>query len=196
MSHVPQKHLPTIEKATTLFWRAGFDGVSIDDVVKVTGVNRYAIYQTFGGKKGLFTAALDAYCAQGKQLTLELLKAPGLPAFEAIRQSIAAKMANEDMFAAGCLMTTTAVEVASKDPDIAEQLFQHIGTMKGIMEAALSRAQAEGDLAPDANISAISEIVFNLFVGVGVQARLGVPREQLAKNIDAAFCALKYEKRT
>lgn len=194
LSTLAVKHGDTLEKATDLFWRDGYEGVSIEEVVKATGVNRYALYQLFGGKKGLFLASLDAYCEHGKCMTMEILADPKKRAFDGIREVIGAKLKDPAMFRAGCLMTTTAVEMAVKDVEISERLQFYMSEMKGVMCAALSRAQAEGDIDKDTDIAGVSEILFNLFVGAGVQARMGIPQHRVAASIDSAFNALRSKK--
>ena len=55
-----------VSAATELFWSKGFDDTSMQEVVEATGFNRYALYSSFGSKRDLFLAALDAYVEFGK----------------------------------------------------------------------------------------------------------------------------------
>ncbi|MEM9989883.1 MAG: TetR/AcrR family transcriptional regulator [Pseudomonadota bacterium] len=181
-----------VERATELFWRNGYEGVSIEDIVKETGVNRYALYQSFGGKKGIFFACIDGYCEDAKMHMLDLLAEPGKKAFDAIRESVVEKLCDGHMVDAGCLMTTTAVDIAPKDPEVAELMQSHTAELKAMLQASLSRAQAEGDIAPTQNLASISEIIFSLIVSAGVQARMGLPHEKIRADVDAAFCSLRY----
>jgi AcrR family transcriptional regulator len=48
-----------VETATTAFADAGYDGVSIETLVTLTGVSRGALYHHFNGKEGLFLAVLE-----------------------------------------------------------------------------------------------------------------------------------------
>ncbi|MEJ6400327.1 TetR/AcrR family transcriptional regulator [Nicoliella lavandulae] len=41
-----------------LFIRSGYNGTSLDDIVKRTGLLRGSLYSTFGSKQGMFIAAL------------------------------------------------------------------------------------------------------------------------------------------
>ena len=187
-----EKHQHAIQVATDLFWREGYEGVSVDDVVKASGLNRYALYQNFGGKKGLFLAVLEAYCDNGKRVTMELLADPTLAAFDALQRSLEIRV-DDEMFRSGCLMTTTGVELAAKDPEVAEQVQLYVSEIKGLLQAALSRARAEGDLSPEADPAGVAEIVFNILVGSAVQARMGVSRQVLRSNVNTAFSALRYK---
>ena len=50
-----------LAQAVQLFWRQGYDGTSMTDLVQAMGINRQSIYDTFGDKHRLFILALDAY---------------------------------------------------------------------------------------------------------------------------------------
>lgn len=47
-----------LTKARILFAKKGYHGTSIDDLVKVTGLQRGSIYKAFGSKRNLFETIL------------------------------------------------------------------------------------------------------------------------------------------
>jgi TetR/AcrR family transcriptional repressor of nem operon len=47
------------------FRTTGYEGTSIDDLVRATGLHRGSIYKAFGSKRGLFVMALRACRAAG-----------------------------------------------------------------------------------------------------------------------------------
>lgn len=50
--------------ALSVFWQKGYEGASIEDLTKATGVARPGLYAAFGNKERLFRKALDLYEAQ------------------------------------------------------------------------------------------------------------------------------------
>jgi AcrR family transcriptional regulator len=50
-----------LERAIDLFWTHGFEGTHLSKLVEVTGLNRFSLYNEFGGKEGLYVAALEHY---------------------------------------------------------------------------------------------------------------------------------------
>src|SRR5215813_10954606 len=50
-----------IKQATNLFWLKGYNGTSMDELTKATGLSRSSIYNSFGGKHTLFLKCLDYY---------------------------------------------------------------------------------------------------------------------------------------
>ena len=53
-----------IDAATELFLERGFDAVAVDDLIARVGGSRRNIYCHFGGKDGLFIAAMTQLCAE------------------------------------------------------------------------------------------------------------------------------------
>ncbi|MDL9944809.1 helix-turn-helix domain-containing protein [Gordonia sp. ABSL11-1] len=47
--------------ARNLFWKNGFDAVSVADVERATGLSRSSIYHAFGSMRGLFDVAVQDY---------------------------------------------------------------------------------------------------------------------------------------
>jgi TetR/AcrR family transcriptional repressor of nem operon len=50
-----------LDRATRLFWARGYEGTHLSDLVLATGLNRFSLYNEFGGKEGLYRAALEHY---------------------------------------------------------------------------------------------------------------------------------------
>ena len=50
-----------LNRAMHLFWRRGFEAVTLQDILDETGFNRHSLYKEFGDKDGLFTQALEQY---------------------------------------------------------------------------------------------------------------------------------------
>ncbi len=46
-----------ISACAAVFLRTGYEGTSIDDLVRATGLHRGSLYKAFGSKRGLFLAA-------------------------------------------------------------------------------------------------------------------------------------------
>lgn len=48
--------------ATELFLRHGYDGVSVDEIVRIVGGSKTNVYNHFGNKEGLFVAIVKGLC--------------------------------------------------------------------------------------------------------------------------------------
>src|ERR1700745_3115397 len=67
--------------ALELFLERGYDGVSVDDIVREVGGSKTNVYSFYGGKDGLFLGVMDAIL-QDVILPLKRLRLGGL-SFEA-----------------------------------------------------------------------------------------------------------------
>lgn len=185
-----------IEAATELFWRRGYDGVSIGDIVEATGMNRYALYQAFGGKKDIFLAVLTNYTDHAQAIIREFLDKPDYDPFDAVREALIAKMLDPDMFPAGCLITTTAVDVAAKDEDVRRQMDECSAEFARMFMEGFARAQDEGRASKQISPEAFAEMASALYFSTGVQARMGRSRETLLKALDQVIDGLRYKPAT
>lgn len=50
------------EAATLMFLERGYEGASIDDIIKTVGGSKTNLYNYFGGKEGLFNAVVEFFC--------------------------------------------------------------------------------------------------------------------------------------
>ncbi|NOV23972.1 TetR/AcrR family transcriptional regulator [Cupriavidus necator] len=56
------KRAAILDAAAALFLAHGYDGVSVDEIVKASGGSKTNVYSYFGGKDGLFVAVVEALC--------------------------------------------------------------------------------------------------------------------------------------
>ncbi len=61
-------------EATRLFWQQGFNGASMQQVVKATGLNPGSLYLAFGNKERLFEETLGHYAQQSKDTIRQTLE--------------------------------------------------------------------------------------------------------------------------
>lgn len=62
-----------VEAATQLFWKKGYHGTALSELVAVTGLNKHSLYKEFGNKAGLFDACLTNYRASVDKDLLSIL---------------------------------------------------------------------------------------------------------------------------
>ncbi len=107
-----------VEKAQRLFWRDGATGVSLDSLSAATGLHKPSLYGAFGGKAGLYVAALDAYIERGApDVRGALAQAPLRAALESFFE------ADLDIFCGtderrGCFLVSTAIQAAARSPEV------------------------------------------------------------------------------
>lgn len=136
-----------LDAAMTQFWQYGYFDTSVDDLVKATGVSRYGLYGTFGGKRELFLKALDNY--RDVLVTYQLR---GLEAEDAGWAEIEAyfdgllELAKTPRGQAGCFMCNSATELAPHEAEVEAKVGAHLGRLQRAFRKALENAKGRGDL--------------------------------------------------
>ena len=107
-----------LSRALDVFWAHGYEATSMQDLVDCTGVNRGSLYATYGDKRALFLAALQAYDVARRRMLSEL--EARYNARNAIRQVFQAftNEVSEHGENRGCFLTNTALELAAHDAEI------------------------------------------------------------------------------
>jgi AcrR family transcriptional regulator len=171
-----------IEKAQRLFWKDGAAGVTLDSLSRATGLHKPSLYAAFGGKAGLYSAALDSYIDRGApDVRGALDRAPLGDALEAFFE------ADLDVFCAGgegrgCFLVGTAIQAAGEAPDIGSKVEAVFASLRRLIRGRLERAIVEGDLDSASDLEGMTEILFGTHVALSVEARSGAPRAELRKH--------------
>lgn len=182
-----------VDIAADLFRRNGFDGVSIAAVVAATGLNRYALYRTFGGKKALLLAVLARHHETMMGALNAQLAQRRTPVMDALRAYFLAPFAETvpGCDAPGALLCHAAFDAGAKDADIRAFVLRCLAEKRAALEAALARAAAEGDLRADISPAAGADVLINTMFGLGAQAYAGVGFDRLTACLGAVFASLQ-----
>ena len=109
-----------LRAATALFQAQGFHGVSVEDIISDTGLNRFAIYEKFGGKEGLFYDTLDFYLDViiRQQLLGPLRQDNGSLDVVLDRLRIMQHINQDGSRRSGCLIVNANIELGGTDPRV------------------------------------------------------------------------------
>ena len=174
-----------VDAAQAMFWKDGAGGVSLDQLSAATGLHKPSIYGAFGGRAGLYLAALDAYIDRGAPDVSAALAAR--PLSEALRAFYKADL---DVFcarehAAGCFLIGTAIDAAVDSDEVRERVDTVFAGLRRTLSRRVEAGLADGDLPADADIEAITEIVFGTHIALAVAARSGCPRRELTRRFES-----------
>ncbi|MFD4442915.1 TetR/AcrR family transcriptional regulator [Nocardia sp. NPDC058519] len=161
-----------LDRALDLFWQRGYETTSIADLVEHLGIARASMFATFGCKHELFMKALQRHLELvDARITAELARpGPALPAVRGLIDRFVNESCAENRFL-GCLVTTAAVELAARDPDVARLVESSWARTETALASALSRAHAQDELAPDADPRALARFLLVFFQGIWVLER-------------------------
>lgn len=195
MPRTIEERTMALEKAMELFLEHGFAGASVEAVVQATGLNRYAIYETFGDKLGLFRAALGYYTEQ-KIERLHLVRAafPG-DSFRALQEAIAEPV---DELRSGvakcCLFSVAAHEFGADNAELTAQFQECAARMRAAIADMLGQAHIEGTARSDISPESGAVLLFTTIMGMAAQVRAGADPSDIAAVLEAMLTALSVPK--
>ena len=176
--------------AKELFWRQGYVDTSIGQLVEATGMNRYAIYNAYGGKLELFLAALDAYYHERKSLFMTVLSEPDRSPLDAIREVSEYCIRQMSDRSAGCLMCNVAQEVGQYEEIVAERVQDYLIDVRNAKELALAQAAEQSELNPAITPAEGARLLIFNMLGSGVMTRNGASREEILANFNTCMALL------
>lgn len=162
-----------LEQAMDLFWRRGYKGAGMTELLRHMGISRQSLYDTFGSKRDLFLRVLEHYRATRLTQALALLEADG-SRIEAVKAVVAFfEQLGRDPECRGCLVANAVVELGpSEDEQISSLLGDTLRLLQARVQQALEEAQAAGELAPGKSPRQIAGALTNAMVGMAVTGRL------------------------
>ncbi|MDP1904798.1 MAG: TetR/AcrR family transcriptional regulator [Pseudomonadota bacterium] len=180
-----------LEGAMNLFWAQGYEHTSMQDLLTAMNLSKSSLYQAFGGKQQLFRQCVGRYADQfAGRLREGLTAAPtGHRFIEAFLNSVLEDV-NGTNEPRGCLVMNTASEFAQSEPEIAQDVAQSIERFRAVLQAAVERAQREGDIAPEQDAQTLANYLVSSMSGLKTQAKAGADAATLKGIIAVVLKAL------
>jgi len=180
-----------LETAMQLFWTQGYEHTSMQDLLNAMNVSKSSLYQAFGSKQQLFRQCVSRYTDYlTRRLREGLAGAPtGRLFIEAFLDSVLADLEG-DAQRRGCLVMNTASEFAQHEADIARDVASSIERFRVVLQAAVERAQREGEISPERDVRQLANFLVSSMSGLKNQAKAGADAETLQGIIAVILKAL------
>lgn len=173
-----------MQQLTATFWTYGYQGTSIDDLERSTGLARTSLYAAFGDKQAMFVRALGCYWQARMARTRAVLsEAPTARAgITALLGKVVANLSDPAQ-PPGCLRVNSALEAGCLDPESS-------AVLRG-MQAELEGAILDRLPETEANTRAVAGFLVVTINGLAVSARMGASRAELESAASLALAALE-----
>jgi AcrR family transcriptional regulator len=177
-----------VDKAMELFWRQGYEGAHLAALVAYTGLNRFSLYKEFGGKAGLYEAALERFLGSLlEQYREHLTRQPlGLDNIEAVLKSVQYGSQYYGSFMLNTLTQKDIVPAGAFERAVAAS-----EEIEALYHANLVSASAAGEIDAKANLSGLGKMLQTLDQGLHIQGLAGTSDAQKDRVIDAAMALLR-----
>jgi TetR/AcrR family transcriptional regulator, transcriptional repressor for nem operon len=177
-----------LDKAVRVFCERGYHATSIADLTEAMEIATGSVYKAFKDKQDVFLAAFDHYSAART---------------EQIRRAAAAAKSGRDKLGAvlrsyvgssqglegkrGCLVVTSAVEMAAVDPLIAARVAAALRKNEAFLAGLIRQGQSDGSIASHIDANDTARAMICLTQGMRVVGKTGRLRLHAATLVEIAM---------
>lgn len=169
-----------------VFWKEGYEAASVETLCHATGLPRASLYKAYGGKQGLFLAAVQHYA--------ETRMGPVLAALDGGGSLIADLAGFFDEVVAlgtgshgpnGCLVSCVLSDAAGTNPKFKAELEARFAALETRLAERIrsNRRSPDTDTSPEAQALLLAAVAR----GIMVRARAGTSAGQLAPIAQSAL---------
>lgn len=179
-----------LDIAMRLFWRHGYEGVSIGELTRALGIAPPSLYAAFGSKAALYEEALRRY----ETLSPVELPQPGDAATleDAVRQMLEASVraVSHPEGELGCMISTGMISAHAEHEGLARAVAERRNRYRQAMERGLARWTGEVEAAT------LARYLTAVMQGLSVQARDGAGAETLSLIVGEVLAGLRARRQS
>lgn len=180
-----------LQRATALFHNKGYNGTSMDDLTKATGLSRSSLYNSFGDKHSLFMRCLLYYQSDAQDALMQTVNGVASPVK---RIKAAFKYLVDDVLKDGkrngCLLVNTTAELANVDKEVCDLIFRNTDTMEHLFAQWVKEAQQSGEISKTFTATAIARHLFNTYAGLRISGQSTPDKKFLDDIVKVALSVL------
>ncbi|WP_131113430.1 TetR/AcrR family transcriptional regulator [Lichenihabitans psoromatis] len=181
-----------LDKAMGLFWRDGYAGTSLRDLLKVMGIGEGSFYNTFKSKKQLYVACLNRYEEiEGAKRGRALMSAPSARAgIRALFAALLDCLDDPETPSRLCMMAAMVSEEVLAEPDLRERVEAGLFNLQARFIERLEQDAAAGLLPRDLDSQATAAVVMTYLQGLWRMAMVSYDRHRFERQIDVFLTSL------
>lgn len=182
----PEKILQVIAE---VFARGGYEGTSLDDIIRETGLGKQSLYNAFGDKKAMLHKSLEVF---GKDdPSFKALADAGLSGRARI-ENFFRELINMSIDPSnnGCLVTNLVLEKGDRDRDIYKITSKRWALVRDLFEAAVRAGRKDGSIADRGPSKLVAYSLMNMLSGLRVTFKVDRDVATIRKVIDMNLKAL------
>lgn len=181
-----------LDQATRLFWKTGYAGTSVRDLLKATGIGEGSFYNTLGSKKQLYQACLKHYAETEGQKRAEALfsahtTSAGLRAMFSVVLDCIDDPGTPSRL---CMMAATISEDVLADDDLKTQVMDGLTNLHSGLTERLTKDREAGIVHPGLEPDATASVIITYAQGLWRMAMVDFDRPGFERQIDVFLSSL------
>jgi AcrR family transcriptional regulator len=179
-----------LENAMDVFWTRGYDGASLEDLLKAMGnISPPSFYAAFGSKEALFREVVTLYrTSTGERIAKALMVSPVRDAVEGMMRA-AIETFLENPKAPGCVIVLSAINNTRTSTAVHEFLRDMRCAGTELIRMRLVQAVKDGELPTGIPVDEIADFYTTFMHGLAVRARDGATKSQMLAAVNGAMAA-------
>lgn len=180
-----------IDKATRIFWKKGYAGTSLRDLLKGLGIGEGSFYNTLKSKKHLYLQCLEHYNETVGRRRAAALFSPD-SAKEGVRDFF--KVVFDDLddpqTARACLMARSVSSEVLAERDLKKFVHTNMTAFVGAIAERLKSGKEKGELPPDFEPEVVAQVISTYVQGLFRSVLLSYDRPRLERQVDQFLSGL------
>lgn len=156
------------QAAVSAFWRYGYHALGTRQLETETGITRFTLQTTYGGKKALFDQAVDSYLNDMEGTMLPAMIDGSLDGIAKWFEMRCDESILPPEGAYGCLVINSLVEFSGTDAVMNAQRDRFFAMLTRAFDTALQQAKAAGELPDSFDIEAHTSVLLAGSIGLNV----------------------------
>ncbi len=159
-------HDSAVAGALGLFWRRGYDGASTRELEQETGLTRFTLQTTYGGKEKFFLEILDTYIDNAEVQHFPNPETYSLDDLGDWFESLASVERMPKIDDTGCLAFNSISSFDRSDIEVNTRIERYLSTLEGRFAAIISREKADGSIRADVDPDEAAKLLISLLLGL------------------------------
>jgi TetR/AcrR family transcriptional repressor of nem operon len=174
-----------IAKATRIFWKKGYSGTSLRDLLKGMGIGEGSFYNTLKSKKRLYVECLKHYndTVGRRRLTALFSSASAKEGVRGLFKTVLDDL-DDPRTPRVCLIARSVSSDVLSESDLGKLVQSDMASLFGAFSECLKSAKNTGELPPEFEPEVVAQIIGTYFQGLFRTALLCHDRHQLERQVD------------
>ena len=177
--------------AASIFQQKGYNGTSMDEVLKATGLSRSSLYDSFGDKHNLYIQSLEFYKENEQKLSDKIEDKPvnGLQKIDYLFKNVVDHLvAHPDDN--GCLLVNAAAEMSKQCFKTQQVICNNKDEVQDLLTGWLNDAQSNNILKLSKPTKNYSQFLYNTLLGLRVMSQSGATKQELNNVVKVTIDSL------
>ncbi|UQD70701.1 TetR/AcrR family transcriptional regulator [Bradyrhizobium japonicum] len=181
-----------LDKAMSLFWKNGYAGAGLRDLLKVMGIREGSFYNTLKSKKQLYLSCLQRYEDTVVRTRFQALQSAqtadaGIRAFF---DAVLDCLDNPKTPSRLCMLAAMATSEVLSEADLRKRAEHSLKELQAVLQERLSQDQCKGLLPSSLDPQTIAQVITTYLQGLWHMALVDYKRPRFQRQIDAFLTGL------